>query len=410
MKGENSMATKAPSKEVYSLATYQDVQTLLDKPSIKERIAKLVPSSMSADRFVRVVLNAWTRTPELRQCTPASFVLAVLEAGALGLEPDGLLGQGWIIPYKKTAKFIPGYRGLMQLGYRTGEIVSWKAVVVHSNDKYHFQEGLHPVIEHEPTSAEDDGDVVAAYSIIVYKDGAADFEWMWKKDLEKVRKKSQYPEGGPWRDHTEEMYKKTVIRRHAKRARLSIEDVNRAASLDERREFEPESAGTFLPEDIVGDLLEGDLPQDAPNLPKGIRQAEKADKLVFEQTIPDSANLELVDKFIQQCIDENPGYTPEKVKADAVLSKEDNERFWSAFKEFQVDQQTFKEESSVPPAAAEEKPKGKPKWRTQNAAGQDSIICKARGGKAMAPAICEACTQACTEYKDYRKFVETGKV
>jgi recombination protein RecT len=395
-----------------SLTTFQDVDALLKRPSVQDRIAKLLPQHIKPERLTRVVLNAWQREPALRSCTPASFVLAVLEAAALGLEPDGLLGQGWIIPFKKTAKFIPGYRGLMQLAYRTGEVVSWKAVCVHSNDKYKYSEGLHPLLEHEPTSATDEGDVVAAYSIIQYKDGPIDFEWMWRKDLEKIRKMSAYPDGKPWKEHTDEMYKKTVIRRHSKRARLSIEDLSRAAKMDEERELGIPGAETFLPSDLVSDLLDGaviDVTDDSGGTGSGGQRSSDAKKVSFQETIPDDADLNKLDEFLKVCVAENAGYTIDKVKEEATLSPEENAKFWAAYNSWLKSQQTFEGEVTaqiglITTTEPEKKEKKKKEWATKNAAGEDAVTCKPRGGKAMSPAICEACSAPCQEFASYKKW------
>ena len=57
-------------------------------------------------------------------------------ADELGLEPGGALGEGYLVPYGSTCQFIPGYRGLIALARRSGQIVSLEAHVVHQHDTF----------------------------------------------------------------------------------------------------------------------------------------------------------------------------------------------------------------------------------------------------------------------------------
>jgi recombinational DNA repair protein RecT len=156
----------------------------------------------------------------------------VIEASQLGLEPDNTLGYAYLIPYGKTAQLQIGWRGFIKLAHNSGIVSNVYAMVVHSNDRYEIKQGLHRDLIHEPTSSADEGEVVAAYAVVKYKDGTEDFEWMWKKDIDKIRSMSKAKNSDAWSNHYEEMAKKTVIRRLAKRLPLSAE-FQRAAVHDE---------------------------------------------------------------------------------------------------------------------------------------------------------------------------------
>ena len=83
---------------------------------------------MSAAQFIRTALTAINKNPKLLECTPASLISALLQAAQLGLSPDGILGEAYLIPFydsrfqKNIVQFIPGYRGLVQLAMRSGLI------------------------------------------------------------------------------------------------------------------------------------------------------------------------------------------------------------------------------------------------------------------------------------------------
>lgn len=416
--------TTAVANRAMSIATVEDVQDLLG--AMKKRIAAILPAHLNQnpERLLRVVMNAWHKTPELRKCEPMSFLTAIMEAAYLGLEPDGLLGQGWIIPFgegqgqnkRYLAKFIPGYRGLIQLGYRSNEISSWKADVVHAHDTWKYQEGLRPVLEHERTQADETGPVIAAYSIIQYKDGTADFEWMWLRELEKVRKKSRMAGGPAWTEWTEEMYKKTAIRRHAKRAKLSTE-IQRAAQLDEHRELGLDMGETLLSEEATEELLgevvkkEVKTIQDekwpTPGSPfdEPITQEiapETKDTTTdlidqFKQSIPDAEDIVKVREYVHVCAQDNQ-MADEEFMAN-VAAENQVPAFWKNYKTWLAPQ--AKKEQPPPPPKKPEKPDPKDSWKTKTPDGSPLVYCVQRK-RPLAPVLCEACGEKCSEFTNYQ--------
>ena len=79
-------------------------------------LKKALPSVLTPERFTRIALSALNNTPQLKQCTPMSFISALLTAAQLGLEPNTPLGQAYLIPYKNKGalecQFQIGYKGL----------------------------------------------------------------------------------------------------------------------------------------------------------------------------------------------------------------------------------------------------------------------------------------------------------
>ena len=214
--------------------TVTTIRDLLNKA--KPQIAMALPKHMSPDRMLRIAMTSIQKSYRLPECHPTSLVAAVIEASQLGLEPDGVLGYAYLVPYKVKgvyrAQLQIGYRGFIDLAYRSGRVTKIYAQVVHANDKYDIAFGLQPKLLHVPTSSEDEGEIIAAYAVVHFKEGEPDFEWMWKKDIDKIRKGSQAADDGPWVTHYAEMAKKTTIRRLAKRLPLSPE-FQKAAVVDE---------------------------------------------------------------------------------------------------------------------------------------------------------------------------------
>ncbi len=201
-------------------------------------IAKALPSVMTPDRFSRMVLSAISSNPKLADCTPQSFLGAMMTAAQLGVEPNTALGQAYIIPYKNhgvmEAQFQLGYKGLIDLAYRSGEVSIIQAQVVYANDEFHYELGLDPTLKHIPAQ-KDRGEAVAYYAIFKTKDGGYGFEVMSVDDIRAHAKKysKAYSSGtSPWQTNFDEMAKKTVLKRVLKYAPLKSDFV-RGITADE---------------------------------------------------------------------------------------------------------------------------------------------------------------------------------
>lgn len=244
------------------------VRTMIEK--CRGQIAMALPRHMTADRMIRVANTAVQRTPQLLDCEPRSLMGAIIQSAQLGLEPDGVLGHAYLIPFnnRKTGRvecqFIPGYKGLIELARRSGQISTIYSAVVHANDEWTFSYGLEPTLTHKPTSG-DPGEVVAAYAVARLRDGGAQFEWLWKREIEAVRSSSRSGNSGPWVTHWEEMAKKTALRRLCKLLPTSPE-LARAVALDEHAESsQPQDLHLLTggEADDQGDELDaGDAPGD----------------------------------------------------------------------------------------------------------------------------------------------------
>lgn len=199
-------------------------------------IAAVLPKHMTPDRLMKVALHAIRTTPALQDCTAKSLFGAVVQASQLGLEPNTILGHAYLVPFKnkKTGtadvQLIAGYKGLIDLARRSGQIESIAAHAVHANDEFDFCYGLQEELTHRPSMGADRGPIVAFYAVAKLKGGAHAFEVMSRADVDQVMKATQSRgQWGPWKDHYTEMGRKTVIRRLAKYLPLSIEFATLAA-------------------------------------------------------------------------------------------------------------------------------------------------------------------------------------
>lgn len=198
----------------------------------EKEFAKALPSVLTPERFTRMALTALTKTPKLGKCSPASFMAAMLEAAQLGLEPNTPLGQAYLIPYGSSCQFQIGYKGLIDLAHRSGEIKSIEAHEVYENDVFEFEFGLEPKLVHKP-AVSDRGEVIWYYAVYHLVNGGYGFEVMSREDVETHgRKYSRTFNNGPWQTNFDEMAKKTVLKKVLKYAPLKSEFV-RGVAVDE---------------------------------------------------------------------------------------------------------------------------------------------------------------------------------
>ena len=220
--------------ETNAIAPADQVRALLEK--MKPQMALAMPKHLTPERLVRVALTAVRNTPKLLECNRMSLLSAVMSCAQLGLEPDGVLGQAYLVPFKKNVQMIVGYKGYLLLARNSGEISSIQAHEVRENDHFEYRYGLQEALDHVPGTG-DRGKITHFYAYARFKDGGYIFEVMTAADIDAIRDnsegyrafKSGLIKSNPWSTHYEAMGRKTAIRRIAKYLPLSVQ---RAAALD----------------------------------------------------------------------------------------------------------------------------------------------------------------------------------
>ena len=198
-----------------------------------------LPPQIPVERFVRTTITAVQMQPALLDADRRTLLAACMRAAQDGLLPDGREAALVIFRSKggsPTVQYMPMIAGLFKKARNSGEIASLAAHVVHANDKFSYQLGDDEKIEHVPQLSADRGPAIAAYAIARTKDGGIYREVMTHADIEKVRRVSRARDDGPWVDWWEEMARKTVFRRLAKR-------IPSSADLESALEHDAEAVG-----------------------------------------------------------------------------------------------------------------------------------------------------------------------
>lgn len=212
-------------------------QLVKELPQIK----KDLPSSLSIDatRICKSVMFELNKNKALQKCSPMSVISSVLQASQLGLEIGGTMGQAYLIPFWNSkekvseAQFVLGYRGMIELGRRSGQMLSLDAHCVYENDEFELEYGIHEKLRHIPTRGKEPGNLIGAYAVARFKDGGYQFKFIEAWRLEKLKEtqlakiKNEYARKySPWEAYFDEMSCKTAVRRLFKYIPISIEQAN----------------------------------------------------------------------------------------------------------------------------------------------------------------------------------------
>jgi len=231
----------------------------------KASIQAVLPAHIKPERMLKIALGAIRQVPQLLECTVESLFGATVLCSQLGLEPNTPMGQAYLIPFRNRKKgitevqFIAGYKGLIDLARRSGQIESISARVVHENDDFDIQYGTVDEIMHRPALS-DRGRIIGFYAVAKLKDGGKQFEFMSKAEIDIVMAGTQSKGAyGPWKDNYQEMGRKTVIRRLTKYLPMSIE-LATAAAVDARGEIDHGQA--------LDNVLSGEYSVDDPEAPQ----------------------------------------------------------------------------------------------------------------------------------------------
>lgn len=269
---------QAQTQQLASMKPKDQIAHLLEKR--KGEIQKMLPKHLSADRLLKVAQIAATTTPALAECDIPSLVGAIGQCAQMGLEPNTVLGHAYLVPFNtkrkdaggnerwvKSVQVIVGYKGLIDLARRSGQIVSIAAHEVCENDTFDLVYGLDEKLEHRPAMGER-GAVTGFYAVAKLVGGGHAFEFMSLYQIDQIKAATQSKGAyGPWKDNFVEMGRKTVIRRLAKYLPLSIE-FQKATALDEM-------ASSGRDQHLDDNTLDGDFIFAQPEPGTGADQAEE---------------------------------------------------------------------------------------------------------------------------------------
>lgn len=213
-------------------------------------IKAMLPSHIDVERFQRAAVTAIGHNPDLLDADRQSVFNALIRCAGDGLLPDNREGALVIFNSKikidgkdvwiKKAQYMPMVYGIIKRMRNGGEVSTVEAHVVYRNDEFEFELGDTPRLFHKPLIEGNRGKQVFVYCIVTFRDGMKYREIMSVTEIEKARAASKTGTKGPWVDWWDEMAKKTVIHRAAKRLPSSAE-LDELMAYDMKVTLNPES-------------------------------------------------------------------------------------------------------------------------------------------------------------------------
>ncbi len=231
-------------------------------------MAQALPKHMHPERMLRLATTAMRTNKQLAQCTPASFLGAVMQASIMGLEINTPSGHAYLVPFKNKGvlecTLIIGYQGMMDLARRSGHVRSIYAFPVYNGDVFEYEFGLNPTLQHKPIGGDKaDANLTHVYAVAKLDNGEPVFTVLTVDDVEYFRSKSKAANSPFWRDNYAQMAQKTAVRRLYTWLPRSSE-MSIAQAVDHRSE---ERASQIHATPEVAALLEAqgfDVPDDEP--------------------------------------------------------------------------------------------------------------------------------------------------
>ncbi len=232
----------------------------------------VLPPQIPPERFIRVAQTAIQTNPSLLECTRQSLYAACIKAATDGLIPDGR--EAALVPFKGVCQYMPMTAGILKKIRNSGELISIGAHIVYAGDEFAYwidDSGEH--IKHVPDFGNDRIEPKLAYAIAKTRDGGVYIEVMTRTQIEAVRAVSRARDAGPWTQWWEEMAKKSVIRRLAKRLPMSTDIEGMFERDNENYDFQqgsetekPNPERKSRMESIVTDVMSEELtaPQPTP--------------------------------------------------------------------------------------------------------------------------------------------------
>ena len=200
-------------KQLEKLVKETTEQACVDSKELLDQIG------VSPAAYAQVVLAAISTTPKILECSPMSIRRSIRKCAILGLLPDG--DQAAIVPFKKTAQLVVGYKGQLDLIREAIPGVSIVADAVTDTDEFSYIEGLNPVLTHvrdEKGERCTEKNFRCCYAIAwMPGNSMPERVVMWQKDIEHIRTAYTQDTSTAWLREYAEQAKKTVLRRLGKK-------------------------------------------------------------------------------------------------------------------------------------------------------------------------------------------------
>jgi phage RecT family recombinase len=279
-KGQQQRAAPAQAVAVQQNQAVANNAFMEELQAYSPNFRDVLPPDITIEFFLRVIITACAQNPDLIYANRRTLFLACVKAATDGLVPDGR--EGALVVYatdvsqrdpqtgvKNTFKidavqWMPMVYGIRKRMRNSGQVLSASAEAVYRHDRFSYQLGDEPYIEHEPAPLDQDrGELIGAYAIIKLTNGEVLRDVLSKKDVEAAHAVSRATNSPMWQKFPGEAYRKTALRRCSKQAPLSAID----------RQVLDRDEEAAIPDELVDSVTREHQRQPEPTRPVQPRQS-----------------------------------------------------------------------------------------------------------------------------------------
>jgi len=194
--------------------------------TLLKKVVRRMPSKDQerAEQLLALMMTEVHREPKLWLCDPESVQRAAIQVTILNMEPNRERGLLYLIPYsnkRDDGSYVTemqvqiGYRGMIHQASRSGAVRKIEAVPVFAEDRFEDRRGTQNEIIHVPDygGPRSNIDLRLVYAVATLPSGDHMHDVLTKAEIDAIRKRSKFGQGGPWASDYIEMARKTAIRR-----------------------------------------------------------------------------------------------------------------------------------------------------------------------------------------------------
>lgn len=200
------------------MAGLQKFNELITSPRTQNYLVQVLGERKGA--FVNNLTAVVANNTQLQRCEPLTVMYAAIKATALNLPFDPALGYAYVIPYNNgrtggvDAQFQIGWKGLVQLAQRSGQLQSINAREVKAGEivEEDFVSG-ELQFKQLPQSERASAPTIGYVAFFRLKNGFQKMLYMSIEELKEHAKRfSRAANSGPWKTDFDAMARKTVLK------------------------------------------------------------------------------------------------------------------------------------------------------------------------------------------------------
>jgi len=231
------------------------MQGTLEK--MADKFTEALPRQMDVNKFISVAKLTLNKNPKLLQADKTSLMQTFMKAAQDGLYLDGR--EAAAVQYGNQVNYLPMVEGVIKLMHNSGLIKTISAEVVYENDCFEYELGSNPHVKHIPLLVGNRGNRICVYCYVQTANDGEYIEIMNMDDLDKCKQQAKGASSphSPWVKWFDQMAKKTVIHRIAKRLPKN-DAISSVVSIDDDNfvDITPNARQSTEPKDSLSRLKE----------------------------------------------------------------------------------------------------------------------------------------------------------